>query len=299
MDKKYCFQCNKENEYYIKQEYDEYELHGVEFKVKQNNYYCAVCNDEIDGGNMQEKMDKMCLGYLEHFGLSYDKLIKIRKRYNLTQEEFSKVLGWSNKSIVRYEKGQSLPQREYINTYLELEMNPYKLFYMVENQKEALGSSYNAIIDKFKCNNYCKGLYLLLYFLNKKNLYKTQITKYSFYSDYLNKKNNNNKISYFKYIHAPFGPLIDNFDELLNDLIQAEIVSVSVDDDDKLMLKSNINCNIDMFTKDELSVMEEVYKKLGNKSSNELSKISHEFIGWKNTIDGEIIDEKYANDLII
>ena len=65
------------------------------------------------------------------------------------------------------------------------------------------------------------------------------------------------------------------------------------------MLSSNIACNTDVFTKEELSVLDEVYKKYGNKSSKELSELSHDFIGWKETKDGEIIDEKYAKELHI
>ena len=39
------------------------------------------------------------------------------------------------------------------------------------------------------------------------------------------------------------------------------------------------------------------YKKYGNLTSKQLSDISHDFIGWKNTKDGEIIDTDYAKEL--
>ena len=299
MDKKYCFQCNKENEYYIKQEYNEYEIHGVIYKVKQNIYYCAVCNEEIDGGNLQEHMEQMCLGYLEHFGLSYEKLINIRKKYNLTQAEFAKVMGWSNKSVVRYEKGQSLPQREYVDAYLELEVNPYILYNMVETKKKELGESYKDIINKLKSTKQFKGISLLLFYLNKKKLFKTQATKLSFFTDFKCLKNINNKISSFEYAHAPYGPLINDFDERINDLIAAGIIEITVDDEDRLLLSTNMKCHTEIFIDEELQIMEDIYNKYGDKSSSELSDISHKFIGWQKTKNGEIIDESYANDINI
>ena len=42
--------------------------------------------------------------------------------------------------------------------------------------------------------------------------------------------------------------------------------------------------------------MDEVIKKLKNKSSSSLTKWSHYFIGWKNTKNGDPIDYSYAKE---
>jgi len=296
MDKKYCFNCDCENDYYVKKEKILHTIHGVEFYVEQNNYYCSVCNDEIDGGNLQEEMDNMTNGYFNCFGLSLNKLSEIRKSYNLTQELFANILGWSKKSIVRYEKGQSLPQREYINTYMELMNDPIKLYSMVEDKKDELKDDYDEIIKRLKDNQLYKGINLLLYVLKNKTLYRMQLMKNAFAIDTLYHKNQKKRLTSFDYAHAPYGPVIDDFDKLFISLISHGYIELKVDDNDKIMLKGVKEPNMNIFTKDEISIMDEVINEYKDKTSKELSDISHEYIGWKNTKDGELIDFKYSDN---
>lgn len=295
--KKYCFNCNQENDYYVKKEKVKHVIHGVELNIEQDNYYCSKCHEEIDGGTIDDELKTVAIAYLDNYGLSYESMISIRKKFNLTQELFANVMGWSNKSVVRYEKGQSIPQKEYINAYLELALNPYNLFYNLEKKKDELKESYDLIIERLKKSSLYKNMNILLFFLNKKGLYKTQINKLAFFSDFLDIKNNKKQISSFRYAHAPYGPVIDDFDEAINDLIQANIFYFKIDDDDKTIIYANIKCHEEIFDKNELFIMNDVYKKYGNLTSKQLSDISHDFIGWKNTKDGEIIDTDYAKEL--
>ena len=80
-------------------------------------------------------------------------------------------------------------------------------------------------------------------------------------------------------------------------MIQANIFYFKIDDDDKTIIYANIKCHEEIFDKNELFIMNDVYKKYGNLTSKQLSDISHDFIGWKNTKDGEIIDTDYAKEL--
>ena len=42
--KKYCFNCNQENDYYVKKEKVKHVIHGVELNIEQDNYYCSKCD---------------------------------------------------------------------------------------------------------------------------------------------------------------------------------------------------------------------------------------------------------------
>ena len=290
MDKKYCFNCDKENKYYVNQEYVEYELHGVKFKVKQDLYYCSECHEEIDAGNSQEEMNNMIDGYFNYFGLSLQKLSDIRKSYNLTQELFAKILGWSKKSIVRYENGQSLPQSEYMNTYMELMNDPIMLYSLIDNKKDELKDDYDTILNKIKDNKLYKGINLLLYILHNRTLYRMQLMKNAFAIDILYHKNQKKRLTSFDYAHAPFGPVIDDFDKLFISLISHDYIEFKADENDKILLRGLKEPNMNIFDKEEISIMNEVIEKYKDKSSSELSNLSHKFIGWKNTKDGELIN---------
>ena len=73
-------------------------------------------------------------------------------------------------------------------------------------------------------------------------------------------------------------------------------MELKADDNDKIMLKSIKEPNMKIITKDEISIMDEVINEYKDKTSKELSDISHEYIGWKNTKDGELIDFKYSDN---
>ena len=60
--------------------------------------------------------------------------------------------------------------------------------------------------------------------------------------------------------------------------------------------KSNNNADMSLFSKEEIEIMDEVIKKLKNKSSSSLTKWSHYFTGWKNTKNGDPIDYSYAKE---
>ena len=67
-------------------------------------------------------------------------------------------------------------------------------------------------------------------------------------------------------------------------------------EDDIIIFKSNNNADMSLFSKEEIEIMDEVIKKLKNKSSSSLTKWSHYFTGWKNTKNGDPIDYSYAKE---
>ena len=293
MKKLYCYNCDKETEYEIKKESVHHYVHGVEFDVEQDVYYCKDCGEEIDACNLNEEFKLVTVGYLNYYGIR--SLTDVRKKYNLSQELFAKILGWSKKSIVRYENGQSLPQKEYMSVYMYLNLDPLKLYSMIENKKDELKENYNLIINKIKDDELYKGVNMLLYILKQKILYRIQLMKNAFAIDTLAYKENNKPVTNFKYAHAPFGPVINNFQDLINAMIKYDYINFIFGDNDKPILNHNIEPNMSIFSKKEIEIMDEVIRKYKNLSSKDLSNISHKYKGWIETKNGEIIDYKYAD----
>ena len=132
-EKCYCYKCDVDVIPKCVTETNDYTFRGKEFKVKEVILRCPKCNSELFTDDVVDKsMHEIYNMYLKLFDLSFEKLVSIRKNLNLSQELMSRILGWSKKSIVRYENFESVPQGEYLNMYIELNNNPYLIVKILE-----------------------------------------------------------------------------------------------------------------------------------------------------------------------
>ena len=141
---------------------------------------------------------------------------------------------------------------------------------------------------------------MILYIINKVKLNRTQLMKYLFGVDFESYKLYAKSISIFNYAHAPFGPIVNNQDALINFLIKQDYISLESSKDDTFMLfvpsqKADLSC----FNDNEIQVIDKIINTFKNKSAKELSEWSHQFKGWIDTKDGEIISFRYAKHLEI
>ena len=98
----YCYECNKDVNPTIKTEKNKYTYRGKEFLVVEEVHYCPKCGNILINDNFDNDMYKIYDCYLKLFNLSFEKIKEIRIKLNLSQEVFSKILGWSKKSIIKY-----------------------------------------------------------------------------------------------------------------------------------------------------------------------------------------------------
>lgn len=300
MEKMYCFECDKDVMGEVKLKKTKYTIHGREVVVDDLVFTCSICGTEYDFDELDEGLYRIYNAYLNLFGLSFEKLKEIRESLNLSQELFAEALGWSKKTITRYENAESLPQKEYLDTYISLLNNKDNIYNILKNNKNLSKEKYYKILDRINVDIDYKSINVILYILNKVILNRTQLMKYLFASDFLNYKLFNKTISNFKYAHAPFGPIVNNQDALLNLLIKQDYIKLASSVDDSAMLFAPLqDADLSCFNKDEIKVLDKIIDSFKGMSAKELSDWSHEFNGWTETKDGEIIDFKYAKELEI
>ena len=285
----YCYECNKDVNPTIKTEKNKYTYRGKEFLVIEDVHYCPNCGNILINDNFDSDMYKIYNCYLNLFDLSFEKIKEIRTNLNLSQEVFSKILGWSKKSIVRYENNDSVPQGEYLNTYMILNENPYYIVKLLERQKNNFTEEeYYKILSILPFNKEYKTVNTILYLL----------MKHLFAVDFYNCKENKEAITNLKYAHLPHGPVVDNRNALYNFLIKNDYIKIEVND-----ISTNFTTDKDfdkkLFTKEELNNMKLIKDKFKGYSASELSDWSHSFKGYINTKNGEMIDYKYAEYLDI
>lgn len=293
----YCYGCDKDVKPIIRNEKNSYTYRGKDFMVCEEVRYCPYCDSVLLNGNFNNDMYNIYNAYLGLFDLSFEKIKEIRINLHLSQELFSRILGWSKKSIVRYENNDSIPQGEYLNIYMILNENPYYIVKLLERQKDNFSKEdYYKILNILPFRELYKTINTILYMLKNNKLCETALMKNLFAIDFYNYKNCGIPITNLKYAHLPYGPVVDNRNDLYNFMLRNNYIKLDFTD---VSTNFMVNAQYDegIFTEEELRNLSFVKNKLKGYSANELSEWSHRFRGYKETKNGEIIDYKYAEYL--
>ncbi len=293
----YCYYCNKDVIFKVKFKTNNYVVNSKQIKVKEKIYYCPFCNHELINDTLDDSLYLIYNEYLRLEGLSFEKIKKIRKYYNLSQELFGKALGISKRTIIRYENADILPNKKNIMIYQKIDNNKDEFVsYLKENKKNMDDETYYKIYNLINPNLDIKTINAFLYVLSNNYLSITQIMKNFFAIDFECYKKTNKPLTCLKYAHGNYGPIIDNKNMIITFLIKQNYIEMLNNEDDIIIFKSNNNADMSLFSKEEIEIMDEVIKKLKNKSSSSLTKWSHYFTGWKNTKNGDPIDYSYAKE---
>lgn len=297
-EKMYCYNCDNHVEIIKSKRENTYTIHNQDITFEEDCYKCKNCGEELIDEVLDTSLNKIYDKYLELYNLSIKKIKNIRISLNLSQELFAKALGWSKKTITRYELGQSLPQKEYLTVYQKLQENKNEILNILKRNKKIIGKNdYYKILKKVNTNIKLKTIHTFLYLLKNNPLYETQIMKHLFAVDFESQKELNVPITAFAYAHAPYGPIIDNRDEIMNYLLNNNYLKIVCINDDRVRFVANQEYDSNLFTPEEKNILEKVKKKLNGKTSIELSNWSHNFIGWQETKNGQIISyKKYTAD---
>lgn len=296
MEKKmYCFNCNKDVNPKCKKETNTYTVHKHEVILEEEVFTCPYCGNELMGETLDNSLYNIYNEYLKKQDLSFEKLKEIRNSYNLSQELFAKALGWSKRTIVRYENAESLPQNQYLSIYKKIFNNKNEFLNILKSNKSSIDNeTYFKIYDAINAELDLKTINVFLYALKNNFLTKTQIMKNLFSIDFESKKETNKSITSLKYAHGTYGPIIDNKEKYLAFLMKQNYIEFVNDEEDKILFKPTQECDLSLFTKQEIDIMDKVLLKLKGKEAKKLTDWSHKFKGWIDTKNGEIIDYKYA-----
>ena len=330
--RKYCEECGREVETKIITKKECYDVCGEQIEVDAQVLVCAECEEEL----YCEELDNATLtrAYNEyrrrHRLLFPDEIKKIREQYGLSQRGFAKLLNWGDKTICRYENGSIqdkahnslllfLREPENMRTYLtenEIsldERQKAKLLAAVEKLEQdaeyRVGSRiFDLFFSRIPCEengfkgfDYEKVCAMILFFAHKSSeLLKTKLMKLLNYSDMIFYKENGISMSGLKYAHLPYGPVPENFDILLGKMAADHIAHIEVTYDngyEKHQVIPECDISEDIFSAEELEVLERIFVKFKDFGSADISNYSHKEKGYRSTKQGEIISYSYAKDI--
>lgn len=332
---RYCDFCRRENEVELKSREATYNFRKESFDIIEQYAECMVCKNPVTDeelGNSSLKLIKDL--YETKYGFSPEMLKDIRRSFNLSQALFAKLLNMGIATVKRYELGKTAPDLTQLGIYKMLKENPtsIKQFYDIakesltidesNNLKEKLEPylledddikdiSYkvlskifeehqNSIDNGFSTFNAIKLFNMILYF-SRKGVLKTKLMKLLWYSDFLRFKRDQTVISGTPYIHMKFGPVPKSHDLILGCLDSMEWINIVEEEYMEGYFKINIvakrDIQFDIFTKEDIKVMEDVEIFFKDFGSRDITEFSHDEIGWIQTKESDIIPFSYAQQL--
>lgn len=332
--KKYCDECGREIETKIVNKKESYDVCGEAIEVDAQVLTCKECGEEF----YCEELDNETLvkAYNEyrrrHKLLLSEDIRKIREQYGLSQRGFAKLLNWGDKTIRRYENG-SIQDKAHNSLLLFLRTPGNMKTYIQDNeillddkQKNKLlktiqqleqseeyrkeESFFDQYFSKtpseengFKAFDYDKICAMVLFFASKgTGLLKTKLLKLLNYADMIFYKENGTSMSGSRYVHCPYGPVIDHFDILFGKMDADNIARIEVACDGRYEFHQVVpvaQFSEEKLSEAELEVLERIYNKFASFGSAEISEYSHKEKGYSSTVQGEVISYNYAKDITL
>jgi len=329
----YCETCKCERPIIIKERPANYTFRKEPFDIIERYAECTVCHDDVyHEETANETLQQLSNLYQSKHSITVEDIKKIRNSTGLTQTQFAKILNMGEATIKRYESGVSLPDGTQLGILKMIKSNPSILinFYeevkdkLIETDRNQIGdkiqflalntlekSTYeilHLLYSKFenKVDNGCsqfqpEKLFNMIIFFAQEGVLKTKLMKLLWYADFLMYKRNKKSISGTPYWHMEFGPVPIEHDTVLGCGTGLNMYSIEEEENvygyTKMIIKSNISFNPNVFNVDEMSVLCYIKEFFHSYGSGAISDYSHVEEGWAQTKNEQLIPYSYAFSL--
>lgn len=318
-----CDICGGTNTY-VKNYKHEYKIKGKSIVFESERRFCSRCNSIVYDNLLDNLASEKAIElYNKNYGISKEKIIELRNKYNLSLELFAKIIGCAKKTLISYEKGTSIPNDNYIIILNSLLNNPNLIINLIESNKRQFSQKeYSKLQDKLIRNNNINQLFfdtdfeptvyngytrlnknkvlnMILYFAQDFVL-KTKLLKEMFYADFIYYKNTGASITGLEYAKITHGPVPDNFDEIISIYVEQGLLDYKIEyeneyENHKISSKHKFDKNI--FSNDEIKSLEQVKKHFENFTSKQIAEFSHMEKAFIETEFSKKIEYDYAFDL--
>ncbi|MBS4029873.1 MAG: DUF4065 domain-containing protein [Clostridiales bacterium] len=297
--------------------------------------YVSVCkcgnelfDEKLDEENLSRAYD---MYRVRHNVITSEEIKETRERYGLSQRALGRVLGWGDVTIHRYETG-ALPDNSHGKMLRLIEDPKVMKKLLLEAQASIPRSTFQRVMERietllgereaevfmdmlerriqsstvdiesgFKQFDLDKFLNVILFFAQHATmLWITKLNKLLFYSDFRYFKNYTISMTGLKYKKLDYGPVPDNYDMLLGSLHNLKFIEITphcIGQYSGSIITPLINYDPRAFTKEELEILKEVKRELGDDSSFKLSDTSHQEKAWSETPYCCVISYDYAMEL--
>jgi len=333
----FCPNCEEYRETRLVDREETYAVRGEKITVPVKVRICSSCGESIGSDEAdQEILDAVYAEYRRRFDLLTPERIKaIRQRYRLSQKSFAVLLGMSEATINRYEKGglqdqahdtaiRACEKPEIVRDllarrgHLLSDWQRKRVEKALAGQAELVGpwidlmgqapwvETANEVSDRtgFRRFDSRRFASVVLWFCRELgNVSKTVVNKLLFYADFLNFRTATVSLTGTAYRKAPYGPVPTDYGALLawmeaQGLLECEEVEYP-NGYTGFYYRAGPNAESAEveFSPHEQKVLKHVADVLGRLTAKDISSKSHQEPAWKDATDGEIISYQESQNL--
>lgn len=331
--RKYCYACEEESEYRIVSKAEKFPVRGESIEVDSKVCICSTCGEEIFCKELDyENLEKVYAVYRGKHGLlSPNDIRTIRERYGLSQRGLSRVLGWGDITMHRYESG-ALPDRVHSDLLKMISSPEGMLKYLEQNRdlvpngeaesvRQSIGPSKKSFDLKSRFKHVfevsqgeagqtihtgyklfdMERLKNMVLYLAEDSVWKTKLNKLLWYADFLAYRRHACSLSGLAYQRYTHGPMPFHANSMLDalsdeDVIELEETSFSNGTEGTQIRPIKVT-DLSAFTEREVDVLKFVRDFFHNYSSGAISDYSHKEKAWLEVPQSEVIPYGYALEL--
>jgi putative zinc finger/helix-turn-helix YgiT family protein len=326
-----CENCGKIRSTHVVERKEELPVRGEPTEVPAKVRICDECgtslyDEELDTATLKEAFGKY---RAKHGIVSPDEISELREKYGLSQRSLGRLLGWGEVTITRYEQG-SLPDEAH-NQMLKMLKDEANFRRIYEENKARLSDLTRRRVesrlhgtgdDSDHCMNYEELIYslqirkpgifngfrsfsldtlqemIVFYTSRIKDVSITKLNKLLFYADFIHYRLHSVSISGTKYVHVPYGPVPDGYLAIIELLEKEDVIRI---DEEPFyqgrVVSAKKEPDFASLPGSALQALEQVCDFFGNKSAKEVSEISHNEAGYRETEQGKPISYAYADKI--
>lgn len=330
----FCPACEEDRGTKTEEREETYEVRGRQITVPLTVTVCRTCGEELGSDEQdQEILDAVHGEYRRQVGLLTAEQIKgVRRRYRLSQKSLATLLGMSEATINRYEKGglqdqvhdnaiRACEDAEYVRDLLQRrghllterqrgrveealagqpdrESTLTQFFGTAEWLSTAYEFSHRTGFRRFSYERFASVVTWLC--REMKEVSKTTILKLLFYADFLNYKTATVSLTGTAYRRLQYGPVPSDYGQLLARmegeglLTCTEIAYAEGNTGYYYCAGPQAGPSEGTFTAHEQRVLRRVVEAFRNCTAKEISDRSHQETAWKNTEDKQLISYQEA-----
>ena len=314
-------------------------IKGEKVEYNETVYFCSTLGEDdedayfVPSKVMNENLLKARNAYRRMKGLlTSEEIVDFRKKFGLSQVDLSRLLGWGDVTISRYES-KTIQDSTYDNELRLIMDNPLEMLKKLEKNKssfdcdrygavknaiiKAITAGNNAFIKRQNLANYyvlysepsIENGYTLLniekleqvinYFALKiEGLGKVLLMKLLWYSDALSYKMNHVAITGLVYRHKPMGALPIGHNEIISlPGIKVEEENPETFDYSVYHILPNDYDDFSKLTKSEMAILDQVIDKFCIYNGRQIASYMHEEYAYTQTSPNDIITFAYAQKI--
>lgn len=306
------------------------------FDIVFHYYQCEDSGEQFTSAALDElNMNQVYNQYRDKFNIPFpDEINNIRSKYGLSASKMSEILGFGVNSYRQYEAGEipsvanakliqmvddpqnfmemtalcgTLDEKarvKYIQKAIFLAEEKKRNIFNINFKEYLLGNHLADIYSGYRNPNFEKITEMVVYFSDKLSPFKTKMNKLLFYADFLMFKQSCFSISGMRYKAIEMGPVPINFQSIFEYLANKNEIDIFTTEfpqgyiGEQFKAKNGRPFRVELFSENELNVLEKVANVFKPTSTNQMIEISHLEEAWKkNEKNKSVISYEYAFDL--